>query len=204
MHKILSTDKMRQAEQNAVTRGISLLQLMENAGSGATTALLENHANAQRGLMICGKGNNGGDALVMVRLLAKHGIQADVLFVLGGKLSDLAQINRNKLPENTLIHYSGSPLDYAKYDFFVDAVFGTGFSGSLPENIAAIFSTVNQQSAKRFALDIPSGIDCDTGLVADNTFQAHTTFAFGALKPAHTMTNAQKYCGNIQVIDIGI
>ena len=204
MHKIFNTTEMRQAELDAVNRGISLLQLMENAGQGASRALLELHPQAQYGLMICGKGNNGGDALVMVRVLAKHNIHCDILFVMGKQLSELSQINQNRLPENVSIYYSDNHLDYNKYDFFVDAVFGTGFSGSLPENIENIFRTVNQQKSKRFSLDIPTGINCDTGAIANNTFYAHATFAFGAYKPAHCIDKTKPYCGQVLLIDIGV
>lgn len=200
---ILTTEEMRQAEQAAVVRGISLLQLMENAGQGAAKALLSLYPQAKHGLMICGKGNNGGDALVMSRILANTNIQTDILFVMGEKLSELSQINRNRLPENTQIYFSGN-LNYADYDFMVDAVFGTGFSGCLPNNINNIFHIINMLNVKRFALDIPSGINCDTGNVAENSFIAHHTFAFGAYKPAHIMDKTQVYCGKIQLIDIGI
>ena len=203
MHLIFTTEEMRQAEQNAVLRGTSLLQLMENAGAGVANALLKIHPNAQHGLMICGKGNNGGDALVMARILAKHGIKSDILFIMGEKLSELSQINKDRLPENTAIYVSGS-LNFEQYDFIVDAVFGTGFSGDLPKHISQLFNQINALNAKRFALDIPTGINCDTGDMAENTFQAQHTFAFGAYKPAHIMDKTHSHCGEIQLIDIGI
>lgn len=207
MHKILSTQEMRQAEQDAVLRGVSLLQLMENAGVGAAKALLAVHPQAAHGLMICGKGNNGGDALVMARVLAQSGVQSDILFVMGENVSALSQINRDRLPENTQIYQDcllSDSTNWCQYDFVVDAVFGTGFSGSLPLPIAQIFQKINELPIKRCALDIASGIDCDTGEVAENTFVAHHTFAFGALKPAHIMDKTQAYCGQVTLIDIGI
>lgn len=203
MQTVLTTEEMRQAEQAAVARGTSLLQLMENAGQGAAHALLKIHPQAKHGLMICGKGNNGGDALVMARILNKHNVKSDILFVMGEKLSELSQTNKHRLPENTPIYVSGS-LDFTAYDFIVDAVFGTGFSGSLPEHISQLFKQINELPAKRFALDIPTGINCDTGDIAPNTFYAQHTFAFGAFKPAHLMDKTQSHCGAVQVIEIGI
>ena len=203
MPPILTTEEMRQAEQNAVLRGTSLLQLMENAGQGAANALLQAYPQAKHGLMICGKGNNGGDALVMARILDKHNVKSDILFIMGEKLSELSQTNRDRLPENTPIYLSGN-IDFTQYDFIVDAVFGTGFSGSLPEHISLLFKQINELPTKHFALDIPTGINCDTGDIAPNTFQAQHTFAFGAYKPAHIMNKTQSHCGTVQVIDIGI
>ena len=203
MHKILNTQEMRQAEQDAVARGTSLLQLMENAGIGAANALLSVYPNARHGLMICGKGNNGGDALVMARILAKKGVKSDILLLMGEKLSSLSQINKDRLPENTPIYLSGS-LNFNQYDFVVDAVFGTGFSGNLPTQVSEIFQQVNVLPTQRFALDITSGIDCDTGEIAQNSFIAHHTFAFGAFKPAHMMDKTQAYIGKVQLINIGI
>lgn len=203
MQTVLTTEEMRQAEQAAVARGTSLLQLMENAGQGAAHALLKIHPQAKHGLMICGKGNNGGDALVMARILNKHNVKSDILFVMGEKLSELSQTNKNRLPENTPIYVSGN-LDFTAYDFIVDAVFGTGFSGVLPEHISLLFKQINELHTKRFALDIPTGINCDTGDIAPNTFQAQHTFAFGAFKPAHLMDKTQNHCGVVQVIEIGI
>lgn len=203
MKPILTTEKMRQAEQAAVLRGVSLLQLMENAGVGAANALLQICPQAKHGLMICGKGNNGGDALVMSRILADFGVKSDILLVMGDNLSELSQINRNRLPENTPIYFSSS-LNLHQYDFVVDAVFGTSFSGSLPNHIENIFSIINKLNTKRFTLDIPSGVNCDTADVAENSFIAHHTFAFGAYKPAHFIDKAQPYCGAVQLIDIGI
>lgn len=203
MHKILNTQEMRQAEQDAVDRGTSLLQLMENAGRGAANTLLSVYPNAKHGLMICGKGNNGGDALVMARILAKTGVKSDILLLMGEKLSSLSQINKYRLPENTPIYLSGS-LNFNQYDFVVDAVFGTGFSGNLPTQVSEIFQQVNVLPTQRFALDITSGIDCDTGEIAQNSFIAHHTFAFGAFKPAHMMDKTQAYIGKVQLINIGI
>ena len=203
MHKILNTQEMRQAEQDAVDRGTSLLQLMENAGRGAANTLLSVYPNARHGLMICGKGNNGGDALVMARILAKTGVKSDILLLMGEKLSSLSQINKDRLPENTPIYLSGS-LNFNQYDFVVDAVFGTGFSGNLPTQVSEIFQQVNVLPTQRFALDITSGIDCDTGEIAQNSFIAHHTFAFGAFKPAHMMDKTQAYIGKVQLINIGI
>ena len=205
-YPVITPGDMRRMEEEAFSLGIGSLALMERAAAAVTDALeraLDGSCQGKRVLFLCGKGNNGGDALVMARILDKHGVKSDILFIMGEKLSELSQTNRDRLPENTPIYLSGN-IDFTQYDFIVDAVFGTGFSGSLPEHISLLFKQINELPTKRFALDIPTGINCDTGDIAPNTFQAQHTFAFGAYKPAHIMNKTQSHCGTVQVIDIGI
>lgn len=203
----LTCAQMRLAEEDAVSRGISLLTLMENAGKGTAEILCQHH-NPQYGLMLCGKGNNGGDALVMARILAEKQIHSDVVFVLGEDLSELAQINREALIpyiEKGLIREIASQnIEWEKYDFIVDGILGTGFSGSLKEDVVNIISLANQTSAFRLALDIPSGMNADTGVFDDYVFYADITTAFGAFKPAHHRQEFMMLCGGVVCVPIGI
>ncbi len=201
--KVYTAAQMRAAENAAVARGISLLQLMENAGQGAAQEILHRFPNMKRVLMVCGKGNNGGDALVMARGLAAHGVASDVVFLLGDTLSELAQINRAQLPTDTRI-LSADTVCLNDYDVLVDAVFGTGFAGDLPASVASFFRQLNAAAAHKVALDIPSGMNCDSGAVSPDTFRADITYAFGAYKPAHLMTAALPYCGEVCCISIGV
>lgn len=195
--------QMRKAEQEAVKRGISLNQLMENAGQSAAFEIMRELPTLQQGLMICGSGNNAGDALVMARILSQYGLPSDVVFMLDKELSDLSLENLNKLPQTIRI-LKPEQVNLADYDFFVDAVFGTGFKGELPLNVAKLFHKINKITAIRLALDVPSGLNCDTGEAQPDTFRAQITYALGALKPAHVMPNATIYCGDITCLDIGI
>ena len=95
--KIYTAAEMREHEQMAVDKGTTFEQLMENAGQAAAADLLRRFPKAGRALIVCGKGNNGGDGLVIARVLSGHDWQVDVAFVLGDKLSSLAQLNRERL-----------------------------------------------------------------------------------------------------------
>ena len=95
--KIYTAAEMREHEQMAVDKGTTFEQLMENAGQAAATDLLRRFPKAGRALIVCGKGNNGGDGLVIARVLSGHDWQVDVAFVLGDKLSSLAQLNQERL-----------------------------------------------------------------------------------------------------------
>ena len=208
--KIYTCAQMREREQAAAANGTPLLQLMENAGTAAAQNLMHRLPAAGCALMVCGKGNNGGDALVMARILAAQGWQSDIAFILGDTLSDLAETNRKRLsgiggirfiPENAL---SGS-LKSRHYTVIVDAVFGTGFSGSLPEAAARTMRLLNQNTGSlKTALDIPTGLNGDTGEAAADSFRADLTYAFAALKPAHLSENGKALCGEIQCLNIGI
>ena len=95
--KVYTAAQMREREQAAVDKGTSFDQLMENAGSSAALDLMQRHPQAGRALIVCGKGNNGGDGLVMARYMQAQGWHIDILFSLGENLSPLAQTNRERL-----------------------------------------------------------------------------------------------------------
>jgi len=94
--KIYTAAEMREHEQMAVDKGTTFEQLMENAGQAAAADLLRRFPKAGCALIVCGKGNNGGDGLVIARVLSERDWQVDVVFVLGDKLSPLAQLNRER------------------------------------------------------------------------------------------------------------
>jgi len=208
MMKIYTAAEMREHEQMAVDKGTTFEQLMENAGRTAAADLLRRRPQAGRVLIVCGKGNNGGDGLVMARILQAHGWRADILFAAGEKLSELAELNRGRLQG-----LGGIGLIAAEdlagclktgYDVIIEGIFGTGFGGRLPAGIAAICRLLNQSDGLKVALDIPTGLNCDTGEADADTFRADLTYTFAAYKPAHLGGNGKTYCGEIVCLDIGI
>ena len=200
--KIYTAAEMREHEQMAVDKGTTFEQLMENAGRAAAADLLRRRPQAGRVLIVCGKGNNGGDGLVMARILQAHGWRADILFAAGEKLSELAELNRGRLQGLDgigLIATEGlAGRLKTGYDVIIEGIFGTGFGGRLPAGIAAICRLLNQSDGLKVALDIPTG-QADT-----DTFRADLTYTFAAYKPAHLGGNGKTYCGEIVCLDIGI
>ena len=206
--KIYTAAEMREHEQMAVDKGTTFEQLMENAGRAAAADLLQRRPQAGRVLIVCGKGNNGGDGLVMARILQAHGWRADILFAAGEKLSELAELNRSRLQGLDGIGLIAAE-DLAGrlktgYDVIIEGIFGTGFGGRLPANIAAICRLLNQSDGLKVALDIPTGLNCDTGEADADTFRADLTYTFAAYKPAHLGGSGKTYCGEIVCLDIGI
>lgn len=211
--KIYTAAEMRAHEQMAVDKGTTdkgttFEQLMENAGQAAAADLLRRFPKAGRALIVCGKGNNGGDGLVIARALSERDWQVDVVFVLGEKLSPLAQLNRGRLNHSDGVSFIRSDELEGRlktgYSLVIEGIFGTGFSGALPETAAAVCRLLNQADGFKIALDIPTGLNCDTGEADKDTFRADLTYAFAAYKPAHMTDAGKAYCGKTVCLDIGI
>ena len=213
---ILTGDQMRAAEKLAVEDGTSFEQLMENAGNGAAQAMIRRFGEllvpGANILILLGRGNNGGDGLVIARVLLQWQpeLTIDLAFCLKGQLSPLAALNLSRLEEYPQIRVWNQP-DQQTFSMLcqrscliLDGIFGTGFHGQLPGPAALAVQTANSSSAKRIALDIPTGINGDNGLAADNSFQADITYAFAAKKPAHILKSSRFLCGEVEIIEIGI
>ncbi|MEG2596851.1 MAG: NAD(P)H-hydrate dehydratase [Oscillospiraceae bacterium] len=209
--KILTSSAMKIAESIAVEKGTAYLDLMEQAGKGAADKIIAlTEVSDKQVVVLCGKGNNGGDGLVTARYLVEAGADVTAIFTLGRELSALSRANLYEL-EKKSAHFldADAPLTrrldaIRKSDILIDAVFGTGFTGILPDVCKEISSAANNCHAIKIALDVPSGVDCDTGNFDEDTLEADYTYAFGALKPAHVLKASTSVCGKIELIDIGI
>ncbi len=208
---ILSTAQMKMAESETDAEGISYLQMMENAGAGAAALICKRFGGNLDGVkcvILTGSGNNGGDGFVVARLLKSYGAKASVVLCCGvPKTADAAE-NYRMLEDIKQYHITKDAAQISEQlrtaSVIVDAVFGTGFHGQLSEPIAALFEQANATVAYKLALDIPSGINADTGSMAQTCFYATQTVAFAAPKPAHILPQLQPYFGQIVVTDIGI
>lgn len=205
--KIYTSIEMRRYEQAAVDAGTSFEQLMENAGQGAAADILKRHPTAGHVLVVCGKGNNGGDGLVIARVLQQSGWKADIVFVLGDNVSELSALNRSRLhglPGIEFIEPSEleGRLKKFSYNLLIEGIFGTGFNGILPESVASICRLLNLSDGFKIALDIPTGLNGDTGEADENAFKADLTYTFAAFKPGHFSEAGKSLCGEIVCIDI--
>lgn len=204
--RICTAAQMREAEAAAVAAGTSYETLMENAGQKAAGEI--QHLAASKPLKIlilCGKGNNGGDGLVIARALSEAGWAVQAAFLCGDELSPLSRLNWERLPEAVQIitpEQLSAAIGNAAY--IVDGVFGIGFHGELPEAVQAVFELANRSKTVRIALDLPSGMNCDTGEASPNTFQADYTYTFGAYKPALLMKETEPFCGQVERLEIGL
>lgn len=214
--KTITADKMRQAEEKSEQIGVSRLLLMENAGRGVADYIKQKlgDLNQKRITVVAGLGNNGGDGFVCARHLA--GYDANVTVVLLGQPSQLrtseASINWRILEQMTrsvrlVIVGDEASLPHLKTvlagaDVVVDAIFGTGIRGSLREPFASAIRMINSVEAHKVAVDVPSGVDPETGEVHEVAVRAHTTITFHKAKPGLLKTG--EYVGLLTVAPIGL
>lgn len=208
---LVTSSQMKTIESNAARMGIGYYRLMENAGSAAAVFIKKTFDIAGRNCMVfCGKGNNGGDGLVVARKLYES--EANVIVV----LTDGPPATAEAKEAFELYRYTGAGIfDYAqererlpKYlntvDIVVDAVFGTGFEGEISTRHREIFQIINNAIAAVVSLDIPSGINADLAGARREAVRADFTVVFDSLKPAHVISPCCEQCGTQELVDIGI
>ena len=219
---VLTRDQVRRVDALAIERyGMSGLVLMENAGRGAVDALLafdpsllsESSGTNSQVVILCGKGNNAGDGFVIARHLEIRGVATRVLLLAspdeltGDAKANFAILQHTDVP---IVDVSRGPLESqlnqpaAGATWLIDALLGTGATGEPREPFAAAIRWMNAQLARRLAVDLPSGLDCDTGKPAAATVRADLTTTFVAAKPGFFAPEAKPYVGELRVIDIGV
>jgi NAD(P)H-hydrate epimerase len=184
--------------------GIPGTELMERAGSGLAESVQRIVPSGQV-VVVCGKGNNGGDGLVCARRLRELGREVRVL-LLGSpdELQGDASVNCERLPGEPPEPFGAAALDGARG--VVDAILGTGFSGEPREPATAAIEAINDagRSAAVIACDVPSGVDASTGEVLGAAVVARATVTFHAAKPGLWIAPGKDHAGTLEVIDIGI
>ena len=201
--------EMKRLEQQADAAGLSYRQMMENAGAAAAALALRTWPGAKSAVVFCGKGNNGGDGFVAARHLANAGLAVRLYLVEGEPVTTDAIYNCGLAREMGLPVLAADALDEPEQadflqsaDIILDGVYGTGFHGTLrPEGLAAA-RRMNEAPGKVLALDLPSGLEADSGTAAEGAVRADLTVTFHATKPCHRLAAAQ--CGRVEVADIGI
>jgi NAD(P)H-hydrate epimerase len=209
----LSRAEVRELDRRGIEEyGVPGVVLMENAGRGAAEILLRLGINGQV-VICCGKGNNGGDGMVIARHLDNAGaVVCVLLFTRPEDLRGDAAINyhvvaRAGLP---LRVFSGQTLDadalrheLASAQWVVDALFGTGLSGPVKAPLDEVIGAINASGAHILAVDIPSGLDCDTGQPLGPTVRADHTVTFVAQKKGFANAAARAWVGQVHVAGIG-
>jgi len=206
----ISSGEMRAIEINAEYFGISRLQLMENAGSCIANQIASRFKPTKTRIAIfCGLGGNGGDGFVAARHLLSQGFQIEV--VLAGKPTDItdeeAQTNLNALQPlagKINIHEAtdSSLIQDVKADVIVDALLGIGLKGAPRPPISQLIAKINAMKVFKVAVDVPSGINSDTGEAFGEAVKADLTLTFH--KPKTGLEKAGKYVGELVVALIGL
>jgi NAD(P)H-hydrate epimerase len=206
----LTREQCRELDRRATAEyGISSLVLMENAGRGCAD-VLERVGIEGTAVVVCGKGNNGGDGFVIARHLEIRGYECRVLLVVGAdELRGDAAVNFAIL-RKTHVPIIERPRHFDEHvrgaAWLVDALLGTGAMGEPRPPFDAAIDWINARDAntRAMAVDVPSGLDCDTGQPAGRTVRADHTCTFAAMKRGFTHAAAKAYTGTIHVCDLGI
>lgn len=204
MQYVVTNSQMKEAERRCDQSGISYYQMMENAGTRCAEFLMELLPENTRTVVMCGSGNNGGDGLVIARLLREHGRSVSVLLASGTPRTTDAAENLARLPIGTPVYSAEQYREAFRYaGCVVDCIYGTGFHGSLREKPLAILRTANH-CAVRVAVDIPSGVNSDTGELDEHCFRPTHTLVIAAMKAGLLNAPVSDILGEVRIMDIGI
>jgi NAD(P)H-hydrate epimerase len=215
---VMTRDEVRAFDKWAIeTLGLPGVVLMENAGRSCAELIKDKlkHISTPKVCIFCGTGNNGGDGSVIARHLINSGF--NVVVVLCGdrdKVKGDAKINLDVLErlgqpiERLDLTDSNIPEQVKNFaadaDMLVDAVFGTGLTGQLGNEHKVLIESINAQNCPILAVDIPSGLDCDTGQPLGAAVKASYTVTFVAVKKGFTTNSAAQYTGEVFVASIGV
>jgi len=211
--KLVSSATMRQIDRKAIDgRGIPSAELMENAGRGIAMRILSElllKPESSHVTVFCGKGNNGGDGYVIARYLKEAGAEV-VVYYLGpiDKLSPDARLNYDRADKLGLeMHEVGGIDDLPdelECDLAIDAVFGTGFSGT-PRGLAGeLVEYINDLDCLIAAVDMPSGLNADNGACEGSVVDVDCTYTLALPKFGLFLSPGREICGDVAVVPIGI
>jgi len=201
---------MRALEINAEYFGISLLQLMENAGRNVALEVASRFKKDQRVVIFCGLGGNGGDGFVAARHLLSMGF-SKVAVIFAGRSGDISHEAARQnwaalqpFADNIVVHEVVDAAEVAdvEADVVVDALLGTGTKGMLRPPISKFAALINSMKAFKVAVDVPTGIDSDTGDVLGEAVKADLTVTFHRAKSGFNAAKA--YTGKLVVAGIGL
>jgi len=208
----LSRAEVRDIDRRAIEEfGVPGIVLMENAGRGCVEVL---QSLGCQGLVVivCGKGNNAGDGFVIARHLDIRRIPVKLLLISapdelrGDAATNFGVVAKSKLP---MVDFS-KRFEAARFaaelqgaEWIADALLGTGSTGAPRPPMDQAIRLMNAADGKRLAVDLPSGLDCDTGEPAEPTLRADHTCTFVAEKIGFTKPAAKDFLGQVHVVDIG-
>jgi hydroxyethylthiazole kinase-like uncharacterized protein yjeF len=201
MFELLSTAEMGQADRLAIAGGIAGIELMERAGRAVADAVAAHYPRGQRVTVVAGPGNNGGDGFVAARHLAEQGYRVTVMF-----LGEVSRLKGDAALAAKRWHggVTADPGFLATAEVLVDALFGAGLDRPLEGAPRAVIETMNALTTPIVAVDLPSGINGNSGAVMGVAVEAAQTVTFFRKKPGHLLLPGRLHCGVVSVADIGI
>lgn len=211
MAAYLSRADVREIDRRAEAEGLPTRVLMENAGRGVTEFVYRLGASGPI-LVVCGKGNNGGDGLVAARHLASLDYDVRVLlFADAAELTGAAAENWNALQRTGVSAKALWPFDEARFvgeleraAWVIDGLFGIGLTSPVRSPFDRVITLLNASAAEIIAIDLPSGLDADTGEPLGPTIRAKHTVTFVAPKRGFANPLSTAWTGRVHVVDLGL
>ena len=205
-----TAQQMKEIDSIAINRfHIPGILLMENAARACVQVLKEYFLHSLKSkniVILCGRGNNGGDGFAIARLLHEQCAGVTIVKVFDGNevtVDSSVFYNAVKALDIPMLDYR-TVLTFQKFDIIIDAVYGTGFHGKINERYVKLFEAIRNCDAFKLAVDVPSGLDCDTGKIAYGAVHANVTVTFTCPKIGFYLHNAWKTVGKLVVQDISI
>lgn len=213
--KVATAEQMQELDRKAIEAyGIPGILLMENAGRGATETILEvfPDVRGKRVVIIAGKGNNGGDGFVVARHLMHRGVAVKVILLADPKslrgdaetnYSIFQRMRGEVLPAPSSKEYQRVKREIEQADLLVDAIFGTGLDAEVRGYYREVIDHLNTQKVPIIAIDIPSGLNANTGRPLGTAIRASLTVTFGLPKVGLLLSPGTEYVGTLKIVDIG-
>lgn len=205
MERVVTAQEMRELDRYTISQmGIPSCVLMERAALAAAQEIKSRISEDEdKILVVCGPGNNGGDGIALARILDQWGYSVDIFLSADpGHMSEEAG-RQAEIARHYLISFKKYP-NWNDYTVIVDALFGVGLSREVEGEKKKLLERMNQAQALKVALDMPSGVDSDTGKVLGIAFRADITVTFGFLKRGLCLFPGRELAGEILVRDVGI
>ena len=218
MKKSLTREEMRELDRKAIEEyKIPGIILMENAGRNVAEEILKMLDDPQQAkvAILCGKGNNGGDGFVVARHLHNHHIKVNVFLIAnvsdilkdGDAGTNLQILLNMKIPvkeSHGIISVKNILKELNDYDILIDALFGTGLSGYVREPFKTLIDGINSLNKPVVSVDIPSGLDCNSGNILGVAIKATKTVTFAVSKKGFYLSDGPNHTGKVVVTDISI
>lgn len=200
MENVISVKNMRESDAFTINTSASGAELMRRAAQG----VFDNVEWRGRIAIVCGSGNNGGDGYALAEILCDRGF-SPVLLRTSERLSeDGAIYYKNCLKKGVGEVFCDEYTDLSDYDIIVDCILGTGFSGELREDMAALIENINRSPAYKVSVDINSGLSGSNGLARPVAVRSDLTVSIGYYKTGMFLGNAGDYIGRLINVDIDI
>ena len=206
MREVVTADEMKALDHNTIQKaGLPSLVLMERAALKTVEEIMQRlkDRGKEKILVVCGTGNNGGDGLAIARLLHLQGIRT--WYYVAGKEERMTAETAGQL--RTAEYYQVPRVHYLKpdeYSTIVDAIFAVGLTREIKGEYRELIAELNEMPGWKVAVDLPSGVDGDTGAELGIAFRADLTVTFAFCKAGLCLYPGRKLAGQIVVADVGI